>query len=198
MAVNCRRLFLGAESSVHGHATTSLMRHHFTHDFTSAVVAKVVTAAALVAVLIALRRSKGRLRLPWARGPLIAYLNTEPAEKWRDQLDVFARALSLPKRCFVQYDCFNGEFPTQADIDRGRFIGVLVTGSAHSAVDTSLPWLAGLFACLRACAAVSSLNVLGCCFGCQAAAVAFGGSVGTNPTGRFVFGTERIALDSSR
>lgn len=130
--------------------------------------------------------------------PVIAYLNTEPAEKWKDQLQVFARALSLPLSCFEVFDCFNGEFPTTQAytlshgtrttgsaciptalhslcagalhafrIEQGRYVGAIITGSAHSARSPDLPWLEGLFECLRTCATVPSLNVIGCCFGCQ-------------------------------
>lgn len=147
-------------------------------------------AAAAAALLLLLR---ARLR----RKPrLIAFLNTEDAPKWADQLDVFAAALALPHECFERFDCFAGEFPTPRAL-RSRYAGVLITGSHFSAVDPSLPWLPALFETIREAAAVPRLNVLGCCFGCQAAAVALGGEVGANPAAAgFTFGHERVDLDA--
>ena len=48
-------------------------------------------AAAAVAIAIFLRARRRRLR-----AKKIAYINTEDAAKWHDQLEVFAAALRLP------------------------------------------------------------------------------------------------------
>ena len=167
----------------------------------AAALATAIAAAALSALLLLRRRGLHRRLLQGVllpRGFRIAYLNAEDAPKWADQLDLFAAALDLPTACFRRFDVYNGEYPTAAQFESGEFSAVLVTGSHHSAVDRSLPWLEGLFECLRAAAAVPDVSVLGCCFGAQACAVALGGTVGGNPDGRFVFGCERVALDTPR
>lgn len=132
------------------------------------------------------------------RRPRIAYINTEDADKWKDQLDVFARALGLPEAAFERFDAYNGEYPSALQLRLGRYDGVLITGSHYSAVDPSLAWLDGLFECIRNCAKNKHVRLLGCCFGCQAVSVALGGQVGNNPDGKFVFGTETIRLQTTR
>ena len=151
-------------------------------------------AAATVAIAAILLRARRR-RL---RAKKIAYINTEDAPKWHDQLEVFAAALQLPPEAFENFDAFANEFPSAAALQRGEYSGVLITGSHFSAVDPTLPWLTGLFASIRAAAAAPDVRVLGCCFGAQAVAVALGGAVGANPDGRFCYGVEEIALDGPR
>ena len=153
----------------------------------------VAVAATAVAVAVAVVLLRHRRRFP--RAKKIAYVNTEDASKWEDQLDVFAAALQLPTSAFERFDAFAGELPSAEALQRGDYCGMLLTGSHFSANDPRLPWLQGLFECIRTAAAVPGVRVLGCCFGAQAAAVALGGAVGTNPDGRFCYGVERIALD---
>ena len=150
-----------------------------------------VLATAAACLLLVARRKKV---LWFAQRRRIAYLNTEDAAKWTDQLQVFATALDIPARCFVKFDCFRNEFPSVAALQRGDFSGVLITGSHFSAKDPSLTWLPSLFECIRTAAKIPHVHVLGCCFGCQACAVALGGDVGKNPDGTFVFGAESISL----
>lgn len=152
-------------------------------------VATFATAVALA--IIVYRRYRRRLT------PKFAYLNVENAPKWKDQLEIFARALDIPVENFERFDCFEGELPTKEALSRGDFTGVLITGSHFSCKDPALPWLHSLFACITTCAALPHVNLLGCCFGCQAIAIALGGSVGPNPGGGFVFGAEavEVALD---
>ena len=154
-----------------------------------------VTVTAILVISLLLRRQRV-LCLPSFGQPLpkLAYLNTEDASKWDDQLDIFSRALDLPKSCFERFDCYRGEFPPAEALRRGVYTGVLITGSHYSSVDPNLAWLEGLFQCVRTCEALPHVNVLGCCFGCQAAAVALGGTVGPNPGGGFVFGVEDLHL----
>ena len=156
----------------------------------------VATAAALAAVSIVIAAHKIHHRRILSRlaAARIAFLNTEDAAKWNDQLDVFSRALGIPASQFERYDCYKGEFPSNEALRRGDYLGVLITGSHFSALDKSLLWLPGLFACLRYCATQPHVNVVGCCFGSQAMAVALGGQVGPNPDGAFVFGLEQIEL----
>jgi len=157
---------------------------------TSTAVA-VAAAAAASAVILLLGR---RRRLQ----PRIAYINTEDADKWNDQLRIFAGALRLPPAAFQRFDAYKGEFPTRAELESGKYNGVLITGSHYSAVDPQQQhWLEGLFECIRACAALPRVRLVGCCFGCQAVAVALGGEVGSNPDGSFTFGAETIDVDAA-
>ena len=154
-----------------------------------AALAAVAAATVAIAILLRARR---------LRAKKIAYINTEDAPKWHDQLEVFAAALRLQPEVFEKFDAFADEFPSAAALQRGEYSGVLITGSHFSAVDPTLPWLDGLFASIRAAAAAPDVRVLGCCFGAQAVAVALGGAVGANPDGRFCYGVEEIALDGPR
>lgn len=61
--------------------------------------------------------------------------------------------------------------------DAGAHDLIVPLGSAESAYDDAVPWLAGELALLRA-AAAADIAVLGVCFGAQALARALGGSVG--------------------
>ena len=103
-------------------------------------------AAATVAIALFLRARRLRTKK-------IAYINTEDAPKWHDQLEVFAAALRLPPEVFEKFDAFADQFPSAAALQRGEYSGVLITGSHFSAVDPTLPWLNGLFASIRAAAA---------------------------------------------
>ena len=124
----------------------------------------------------------------------ICYLNAEDAEKWHDYMQVCAASLEIPVDKFDKFDCFNGEFPSREALEGGEYIGVLVNGSHHSSKDSTLPWLPQLFDCLRHCATIKHLNLVGICFGCQALAVALGGDVGPNPDGSFEFGRCKVTL----
>mmetsp|Transcript_38032 Transcript_38032/g.122706 ORF Transcript_38032/g.122706 Transcript_38032/m.122706 type:complete len:84 (-) Transcript_38032:17-268(-) len=79
---------------------------------TSTAVA-VAAAAAAAAVILLLGR---RRRLQ----PRIAYINTEDADKWNDQLRIFAGALRLPPAAFQRFDAYKGEFPTRAELESGK------------------------------------------------------------------------------
>ena len=149
-------------------------------------------AAAATAVLVAALLIGRRRRLIHRR---IAYLNTEDAEKWEDQCSIFSKSMGIPLDAFVKFDCFKGEFPRPENLRGGHFSGVLITGSHFSAKDLTLPWLPALFDCIRLCSTLPNVTVLGCCFGCQACAVALGGDVANNPDGSFVFGPETIAIE---
>jgi GMP synthase-like glutamine amidotransferase len=160
------------------------------------------TAATLVAAGTATLSLYLLLQSRWFRRLLrrssqqrrIAFLNTEPAEKWSDHLSIFAVSLGIPVARFDNFRCYEGEFPSSDALVAGDYVGVLVTGSHHSSKDPDLEWLPLLFECLRTCERLPHVNVLGICFGCQATAVALGGDVGRNPCGSFVFCGEKICL----
>ena len=68
-----------------------------------------------------LRRSRGDailLRARRLRAKKIAYINTEDAPKWHDQLEVFAAALRLPPEVFEKFDAFADQFPSAAALQR--------------------------------------------------------------------------------
>ena len=166
------------------------------HDIAMAAVAA-AGAVIFLSCINARRRRNHHLLLNMEdrRPARIAYLNTEDAEKWTDQREIFAQALGLPSDALEPFDTFKGEYPTREALQQGRYSGVLITGSHYSAIDPTLSWLPGLFDCIRMCASMPHVRLLGCCFGCQAVAVALGGLVGKNPSGKFIFGTERVVLD---
>ena len=111
--------------------------------FMKAALAAAAAATVAIAILLRARR---------LRAKKIAYINTEDAPKWHDQLEVFASALRLPPEVFEKFDAFADQFPSAAALQRGEYSGVLITGSHFSAVDPTLPWLDGLFASIRAAA----------------------------------------------
>ena len=108
--------------------------------------AALATVAAATVAIVILLRARRRLR-----AKKIAYINTEDAPKWHDQLEVFSAALQLAPEVFEKFDAFADQFPSAAALQRGEYSGVLITGSHFSAVDPNLPWLTGLFASIRAC-----------------------------------------------
>ena len=144
------------------------------------------------------RRSReGRLRRQHPPQPIpankkICYLNAEDAEKWHDYMQVCAASLEIPVDKFDKFDCFMASSFEEAP---GRAHWRLsANGSHHSSKDSTLPWLPQLFDCLRHCATIKHLNLVGICFGCQALAVALGGDVGPNPDGSFEFGRCEVTL----
>ena len=70
------------------------------------------------------------------------------------------------------YMTIGGELPETPDEQDGY----LITGSPLSALDDSLPWLAGLLDFIRACDR-AKVPLIGACFGHQAIARALGGSL---------------------
>lgn len=120
-----------------------------------------------------------------------AVLDCEDREKWTGHERYWIEPLRRDGQDWRSYRVWAGEMP--ADLD--SLDGAVVTGSHHSVLDDSLPWLEPLLSFLRAAAGgPSGPRVVGACFGAQALALAFGGRVGANPQGRFVFGAEQIAL----
>ena len=72
-----------------------------------------LAAAAAVAIAALFLRAR-RLR-----AKKIAYINTEDAPKWHDQLEVFAAALQLAPEVFEKFDAFADQFPSAAALQRG-------------------------------------------------------------------------------
>ena len=115
-------------------------------------------------------------------------LDCEDTEKWAGHERYWIDGLRRDGEEWRNYRVWAGELPE--DIE--SLDGVVVTGSHHSALDDSLPWLRSLLSFLRA--ASGGPRMFGACFGCQALARALGGRVGANPRGRFVFGAESISM----
>ena len=86
------------------------------------------------------------------------------------------QALLGPGRATVVYDVTRGELPERPD----ACAAYLVTGSS-AGVYEDLPWIPGLLAFLRL--ARGRAKLVGICFGHQAMAQAFGGTVVKSPKG---------------
>jgi GMP synthase (glutamine-hydrolysing) len=129
-------------------------------------------------------------RMPPDRTRRLAVLDCEDREKWLGHERLWIDPLRRDGDEWTSYRVWAGELPEPGAVD-----GVVVSGSHHSVLDDSLPWLEPLFVFLRAAVlAEDGPNVVGACFGCQALGRALGGQVARNPGGRFVFGAERIEL----
>lgn len=115
----------------------------------------------------------------------LAILNTcdddsDYAKAYPDDGERFA-ALMRPLRpdwAFESFRVFENEFPPRPQ----DFDGFLVTGSPASVNDATKPWIARLFAFIRA-RHEERRPLFGACFGHQAIAKALGGAVGPNPGG---------------
>ncbi len=113
----------------------------------------------------------------------LAILNTcdddsEYAKAYPDDGARFATLLGAvrPGWAFESFKVFENDFPERPE----DFDGFLVTGSPASVNDGTKPWIARLFAFLRARHG-EKRPLFGACFGHQAIAKALGGAVGPNP-----------------
>ncbi|GIL66971.1 hypothetical protein Vafri_20470 [Volvox africanus] len=86
-----------------------------------------------------------------------------------------------------------GEFPDPTTC-RDMYDAIVIGGSHYSAYD-DLPWIRQLEQLLPQYIN-SGVRVVGCCFGHQILAKALGGTVGRNPSGKFVLGVENVFVDT--
>ncbi len=104
----------------------------------------------------------------------------DDSHRFRDLFD------QLEKRFrYRVYMTIGGELPARPDEQDGY----LITGSPLSALDDSLPWLAGLMDFIRACDN-ARVPMIGTCFGHQAIARALGGTLVKRRSG-YNIGIER-------
>ncbi|KAF8317674.1 class I glutamine amidotransferase-like protein [Clavulina sp. PMI_390] len=90
------------------------------------------------------------------------------------------------------YDVVQQEYPT--DNKLAQYDAVLISGSAASAYDKSLPWTPMLYAYIsKLITQFPRIKVFGICFGQQAVAMALGGTCIPNPAGWEV-GTYEVQL----
>lgn len=121
-----------------------------------------------------------------------AVLDCEDLPHWNGHARFWLTPLVRPGESWEVFRAWAGELPA----DPFAYDGVVITGSHHSVNDDSQGWLAPLFELVRrAVGEPGGPRVLGACFGLQVAARALGGRVEGNPVGRFIFGTERVAID---
>lgn len=86
------------------------------------------------------------------------------------------------------FRAFENEFPSKFQ----HYAAILITGS-HYSISEGLEWIENLKSWLRTVAEIADgPKVIGICFGAQALAVALGGHVGVNPSGKFALGIEHI------
>jgi GMP synthase (glutamine-hydrolysing) len=121
-----------------------------------------------------------------------AVLDCEDAPRWNGHAGFWLEGLARTGETWDVFRPWAGELPSSP----ADYSGHVITGSHHSVSDASQGWLERLFEFVRACAdAPVAGRVLGACFGLQVIARALGGRVDANPSGRFVFGTERVSFD---
>ncbi len=114
-------------------------------------------------------------------------LDCEDAPRWAGHDRNWVDLLGQPGDQWRSYKVWAGELPAApSDHD-----GYLLTGSHHSVNDPGESWLPPLFDFVAA-AAGDRARLFGACFGLQVIATALGGRVAPNPSGRFVFGSERV------
>jgi GMP synthase-like glutamine amidotransferase len=120
-----------------------------------------------------------------------AVLDCEDAPRWAGHDQNWIDLLRQDGEVWRSFRVWAGELPERP----GAYDGYVLTGSHHSVNDASQTWLAPLFEFVRAAAGASEARVFGACFGLQVIATALGGRVEANPSGRFVFGGERIDFE---
>jgi GMP synthase (glutamine-hydrolysing) len=120
-----------------------------------------------------------------------AVLDCEDAPRWNGHASYWLEGLARAGETWDVFRPWAGELPSSP----ADYLGYVITGSHHSVNDASQAWLEPLLEFVRACAdAPVAGRVLGACFGLQITARALGGQVDGNPSGRFVFGTERVSF----
>ncbi len=119
-----------------------------------------------------------------------AVLDCEDAPKWEGHERFWLEGLRRDNDHWSVYRAYREEFPEKID----AYDGYLITGSCYSVLD-DLPWLKPLERFVSECIALrDGPMVVGACFGAQLIAQATRGTVAPNPSGRFSFGVETIAL----
>jgi GMP synthase (glutamine-hydrolysing) len=79
--------------------------------------------------------------------------------------------------------------------DIEQFQGIVITGSHYNVSDgPSLPWFLSLCEIIRRASENGKPNIYGGCFGAQVIGHALEGSVGCNPSGRFILKAETLVL----
>eukprot|EP00877_Chromochloris_zofingiensis_P006924 jgi/Chrzof1/2485/Cz11g17100.t1 len=120
---------------------------------------------------------------------LVALLLNEDAERWKGCYELLWQAvLGEDGDQWDVYKCCEGQFPAVHDVHKYAFL--LLTGSHYSAYE-ELPWIRTLTHLLPAYAE-TGVKIVGCCFGSQVLAQAFGGRVAPNPSGRFALTIENV------
>ena len=123
-----------------------------------------------------------------------AVLICEDAEKWGGPQVIGQRHVDLYQReGDTEWRTFNackGDIPATEDID--RYQGFVICGSHYSANDDK-EWIRETEQLILSLAKKSpSPRVVGLCFGHQLVAKALGGTVGPNPSGKFILQTEKV------
>jgi GMP synthase (glutamine-hydrolysing) len=150
----------------------------------------VVAAGLALAIRLLVRRRGASLRAVSSSRLRCALISCADAPKWSAQMDLYVRAFDV-ERAFEwrEYRAWLGELPDLDGVDV-----IFISGSAHCITDApEVVWMRELLGFLERAAARERVRLIGICFGCQAIALALGGTVGRNPSGAFAYGVERLA-----
>ena len=91
---------------------------------------------------------------------------------------------------YVQFHAITGNLPMKSDLH--QFIGFVISGS-HYSVNDGHDWISNLIEFVQNIRDdIEGPSLFGICFGQQLIAKAFGGEVGKNESGKFVWGTEEV------
>ena len=128
-----------------------------------------------------------------------AVLVCEDAQKWGGQKVIGERYKNILKRVsdveWCTFDACGGRVPSKEDLD--RYQGYVVTGSHYSANDDK-EWIRKVERFISSIANKSPApRMVGICFGHQLLAKALGGTVGPNPTGKFVLKSEEVKANEN-
>lgn len=121
-----------------------------------------------------------------------AILDCEDEPGWAGHERLWIGPMARPDERWDVFRVWAGALPATPE----AYDGYIITGSHHSVNDATQAWLEPLFAFVRRCAqaAPNGPQLVGACFGAQVLGRALGGRVSPNVSGRFLFGTEQIAL----
>ncbi|MEW5304121.1 MAG: hypothetical protein WDW38_003480 [Sanguina aurantia] len=124
----------------------------------------------------------------------IALLEMEDAEKWSGCSEIIWRdALEQDGDVWELFQCHAHQYPSPSTVAAYDFL--ILTGSHYSAYE-DVRWIRELEALLPLYVE-AGVRILACCFGHQLLAKALGGTVSTNPSGRFVLIVEDVRINAA-
>lgn len=97
---------------------------------------------------------------------------------------------------YVHFHAITGNLPMKSELQ--QFVGFVISGS-HYSVNGGYEWISNLMEFVRNIRDdMEGPRLFGICFGHQLIAKAFGGEVGKNESGKFVWGTEEVEVSVSQ
>jgi GMP synthase-like glutamine amidotransferase len=118
-----------------------------------------------------------------------AVLDCEDSEKWKDLVSIWTQTFkNSDEDIWEGFKVCQGELPSAPE----EYHGILISGSHHTSYEPH-DWKEQLYQFIRDIHSKPNRpKIIAGCFGCQAVAMALGGKVYKNPSGRFIFGSELI------